>query len=559
MLAPMDSELVSNEVFASELIESDEAELVWAVEIIKSSREELLGIVVLEEATSDEVVAKEVASEEVASEEVVSEEVVSEEVVSEEVVSEEVVVKEAASKEVASEEVASEEVVSKEVVSEEVVSGEVVVKEAASGPVVELLDVLNGLDAVDSDVSEILVPVRSVPEVDPLKLLDCVVAVVSGKVVEPDVLSSDEVMEPSIDGLGLNARLRALDESVSDEVVLLSVELEKSTGVVKLLGFVDELSSEVALRSDEILESVGALEMVEKLVPLELLRSVDLEVDGDIVLGSKEKFDSNVEVSDADTSAKIELRSVEVPRMVLSVVEVTEVETKISEATIMDDVEDSVEETVKVSVLLVEVNETAEESPVDEVVACSANAPEVAEGIVEDSSVDKVVTCSVDASGVIEALEALGVDVVSEFETVDDKFVSDDWVTSSVVDEVPEEVATLRDVTDALWVAGSALEVVEEISAELEAAAVVASKELNVDMLDSDVSVCVLELIELWPLVADDDILGEDTLGEETLTSVEADPEIVSRLLEEMEVSETAVPCVVASVVEVESEDELSS
>lgn len=82
-----------------------------------------------------------------------------------------------------------------------------------------------------------------------------------------------------------------------DEVLLISVDVEGSVNGVKILGFVEELNSEVVLRSDEILDSVGVLEAVEKLVSLKLLRLVELGVDRNVMLGSKEKLDSDVDVS----------------------------------------------------------------------------------------------------------------------------------------------------------------------------------------------------------------------------------------------------------------------
>lgn len=194
--------------------------------------------------------------------------------------------------------------------------------------------------------------------------------------------------------------------------------------------------------------------------------------------------------------------------LVLSVVEVTEVGTELSEATRTDDVEDSAEEAVEASVLLVEVEE-----------------------IVEESAVESVI-CSVDVLGALEKLEASTIKIVSEVERLDDELGSEDWVAASVDDEVAEEVATLKDATDVLWVTRSVLDAIEARSTELKTVVEVGSGKLKVDMLNSNVSICVLVLVELWSLVAGDDVLCEDTLGEKTLLSVETNPVIVSELLE---------------------------
>ncbi|KAK1964172.1 hypothetical protein LY78DRAFT_548021, partial [Colletotrichum sublineola] len=161
-------------------------------------------------------------------------------------------------------------------------------------------DAVLASEVAESDeavVPEVLVPVRFVVEVDSLKLLDSVAAVVSGVVVDVDVLSSDEVAEVVADELTLNEKLREVEESVSDEVLLLPVELTKLVDVVKLLGSVEEVNSEDVLKSDEMLGSVEVLEAVEKLVSLELLRSVELEVTGAVVLESREELDLNVDVA----------------------------------------------------------------------------------------------------------------------------------------------------------------------------------------------------------------------------------------------------------------------
>ncbi|EFQ32740.1 hypothetical protein CGRA01v4_09322 [Colletotrichum graminicola] len=152
-------------------------------------------------------------------------------------------------------------------------------------------------EVVESDEAIVLVAARPVVEMDSIELLDCIVAVVSGVVVEAEVLSSDEGTEVVSGELTLDERLREVEESASDEVLLFSVELEESVNVDKLLGFVEELKSEVVLREDEIPDSVKVIEAVEKLVSLKLLRSVELEVYRDVVLGSKEKLDSDVDVS----------------------------------------------------------------------------------------------------------------------------------------------------------------------------------------------------------------------------------------------------------------------
>ncbi|KAK1985417.1 hypothetical protein LZ30DRAFT_584203, partial [Colletotrichum cereale] len=152
-------------------------------------------------------------------------------------------------------------------------------------------------DVVDSEVAEILVPVRSVVEVDSLKLLDCVVAVVSVVVEEADVFSSDEVTEAAADELTLDERLSAAEGSTSDEMLMLPVELRDSADVVKLMGPVEELDSEVVKRSDEVLDSVEVLGAIERLVSLELLRSDEPEVDAAIVLVSREEIDSDEDVA----------------------------------------------------------------------------------------------------------------------------------------------------------------------------------------------------------------------------------------------------------------------
>ncbi|KAK2053989.1 hypothetical protein LY76DRAFT_665950, partial [Colletotrichum caudatum] len=152
-------------------------------------------------------------------------------------------------------------------------------------------------DVVNSGVLEVLVPVRSIVEVDSLGVLDCVAVVISDVVEGADVLRSDVVSEAAVDELALDEGLRVVEDSASDEVLLLFVEIEESVNVVELPVSIDVLDSEVVLRSDDILDSVEMLETVEEPISLELRSSVELEADWVVVLESEEKLDSDVDVA----------------------------------------------------------------------------------------------------------------------------------------------------------------------------------------------------------------------------------------------------------------------
>ncbi|KAK2025176.1 hypothetical protein LX32DRAFT_666150 [Colletotrichum zoysiae] len=129
-------------------------------------------------------------------------------------------------------------------------------EEDDSETVAELLDVLGWLDVVDSEVLEVIVPVRPVVEVESLEAFDCDAVVVSDAVEEADVLRPDVET-----GLGGSARgSRGANFARAAKLV---VETEKLR-VEELLDSTEDNDSEA-----EKSENVNVLELSEEPVDVD--------------------------------------------------------------------------------------------------------------------------------------------------------------------------------------------------------------------------------------------------------------------------------------------------